>query len=56
MKSLEKIKNTFRTDAGKQYGPQFIDLGIAIGEELYQVILSEFSDTKTSVGNKTKRK
>ena len=56
MKSLEKIKNTFRTDTGKQYGPQFIDLGIAIGEELYQVILSEFSDTKTSVGNKTKRK
>ena len=43
MKSLDKIKSTFRSDTGKQYGPQFIDLGIAIGEELYQVILNEFS-------------
>ena len=42
MKGLEKIKKTFRTQAGQRYGPQFIDIGIAIGEELYRVILKDF--------------
>ncbi|HIJ56076.1 MAG TPA: HD domain-containing protein [Deltaproteobacteria bacterium] len=49
MKSLGKIKTTFRTDTGKQYGPQFIDLGIAIGEALYRVILDEYSDLNTEI-------
>ncbi len=40
---LTKIKNTFRTKTGMKYGPQFIDTGLAIGEELYKVIKSEFS-------------
>ncbi|MEJ2100499.1 MAG: hypothetical protein P8X68_11045 [Desulfobacterales bacterium] len=44
MEKLEKIKKTFRTATGKKYGPQFIDLGLAIGEELYNVIKTEFSD------------
>ena len=43
MEKLEKIKKTFRTATGKKYGPQFIDLGLAIGEELYRVIKTEFS-------------
>ena len=43
MEKLEKIKRTFRTATGKKYGPQFIDLGLAIGEELYHVIKTEFS-------------
>jgi hypothetical protein len=43
MEKLEKIKKTFRTATGKKYGPQFIDLGLAIGEELYNVIKTEFS-------------
>ena len=42
MKSLEDIKGTFRTKTGKKYGPQFIDMGIAIGEELLEVIQTEF--------------
>jgi hypothetical protein len=41
MQSLRRIKTTFRSRAGRRYGPQFIDLGIAIGEELYPVILAE---------------
>ena len=41
--SLHRIKNTFRTTTGRQYGPQFIDIGIAIGEDLLKVIESEFS-------------
>ncbi len=42
MKGLKRIKQTFRTQAGQRYGPQFIDIGLAIGEELYRVILEEF--------------
>ena len=44
MAGLEKIKATFRTETGKKYGPGFIDLGLAIGKELHDVILSEFSE------------
>ena len=44
MEGIAKIKSAFRTDSGKQYGPQFIDFGLAIGEELYEVIQREFSE------------
>ena len=40
---LARIKTSFRTATGRKYGPQFIDLGIAIGEELYRVITAEFA-------------
>ncbi len=39
MQGIEKIKTTFRTATGKVYGPQFIDLGIAIGNKLYRTII-----------------
>jgi len=42
MQGLSKIKSTFRTATGKIYGPQFIDMGLAIGEKLYQTILMDF--------------
>jgi hypothetical protein len=42
MASLGRIKSTFRTPTGRLYGPGFIDLGIAIGEELYEAIRNEF--------------
>jgi len=45
MQGLKKIKPTFRTLTGKHYGPQFIDIGIAIGEALYQVIVDEFVES-----------
>jgi hypothetical protein len=35
MKGIEKIKETFRTDTGKRYGPEFIDQGILIGNAIY---------------------
>ena len=44
MAGLEKIKTTFRSKTGKKYGPQFIDLGLAIGRRLHDVILADFSD------------
>ncbi len=42
MAFLERIRGTFRTDTGKTYGPQFIDLGLAIGRELYAYIQTTF--------------
>jgi len=43
MEKLSKIKHTFRTNTGKKYGPQFIDLGLAIGNELFDIINTEFA-------------
>lgn len=36
MKGIEKIKETFRTNTGKRYGPEFIDQGITIGNAIYE--------------------
>ena len=33
-----RIKETFRTNIGAQYGPEFIDLGVRIGKEVYQYL------------------
>ncbi|MFO7708608.1 MAG: hypothetical protein R6V84_10585 [Desulfobacterales bacterium] len=44
MESLARIKTTFRSPAGKKYGPQFIDLGIAAGEALYRLMADEFAE------------
>jgi hypothetical protein len=44
MGGLEKIKTTFRSQTGKKYGPQFIDIGLATGRKLHDVILNEFSE------------
>lgn len=41
---LGKIKDTFRTPTGRIYGPQFIDLGLSVGEELYRYIKTEFAE------------
>lgn len=41
MERLARIRATFRSPAGKRYGPRFIDLGIAAGEALYRVMRSE---------------
>jgi hypothetical protein len=35
MKGIERIKETFRTDTGKRFGPEFIDQGITIGNAIY---------------------
>ena len=43
MDGISKIKTTFRTTTGQKYGPQFIDIGLAIGEELLDVIKKDFA-------------
>ena len=42
MESLARIRDTFRSPTGQRYGPQFIDLGIAIGWQLYDLIRDDF--------------
>lgn len=39
MRGLERVKETFRTDIGRTYGPDIIDLGIEIGNEIYRFLL-----------------
>jgi hypothetical protein len=43
MEGLARIKATFRTPAGRKYGPQFIDIGIAAGEALRRLMGEEFA-------------
>ena len=44
LEKLAKIKSTFRTVTGKKYGPQFIDIGLAVGRELFDVIHTEYAN------------
>lgn len=48
MQGIRNIKKTFRTATGKVYGPQFIDLGLTIGNRLYQAITTEFKSALSS--------
>lgn len=43
MESLYRIRDSFRTSTGKKYGPGFIDIGIAIGKELFNIIKSDYA-------------
>jgi hypothetical protein len=43
MKGIARIKHTFRTEAGRKYGPEFIDLGLEIGEKIYQFLQVRFA-------------
>jgi hypothetical protein len=36
LKYIESIKTTFRTRTGRKYGPEFIDMGIMIGQAIYK--------------------
>lgn len=43
LKMIELIKPTFRSHTGKIYGPEFIDIGLDIGREIYKMIHMDFS-------------
>ena len=36
MKGIERIKETFRTSVGRQFGPEIIDQGLTIGNAIYE--------------------
>jgi hypothetical protein len=43
---IQRIKETFRTTVGRQYGPEFIDLGVQIGKEIFQYLQRHVNDLK----------
>ena len=44
MEGICGIKETFRTETGKIYGPEFIELGLKIGEKVYRFLEERFSE------------
>jgi hypothetical protein len=42
MEGISWIKKTFRTGTGKIYGPEFIELGLRIGERIYEFLQQRF--------------
>jgi hypothetical protein len=44
MEGISVIKETFRTETGKIYGPEFIELGLEIGAKVHQFLLERFSE------------
>jgi hypothetical protein len=43
MKGIARIQSTFRSEAGKTYGPEFIDLGLQIGEKILEFLRERFA-------------
>jgi hypothetical protein len=43
MELIVSIKPTFRSQTGKLYGPEFIDIGLDIGKEIFNMIHTDFS-------------
>jgi hypothetical protein len=39
MEGIKRIKDTFRTVTGKKYGPEFIEIGLEMGEEIYENLI-----------------
>lgn len=44
MEVIDSIRNTFRTDTGRKYGPEFIDMGMEIGNEIYRELENMLED------------
>jgi hypothetical protein len=42
MEGVERISGTFRSETGKRYGPEFIEVGIEIGHRLYEELMKKF--------------
>ncbi len=42
MQGIARIKETFRSEAGKAFGPEFIDLGLRIGEKIYDFLVERY--------------
>ncbi|GAB6095714.1 hypothetical protein JCM14469_19660 [Desulfatiferula olefinivorans] len=42
LETVGRIRDTFRSEPGRLYGPQFIDIGMDIGHRLFALIRSEY--------------
>ncbi len=43
---VKKIAGTFRSETGRRYGPEFIEIGLAIGNKLYDELMKRFPPEK----------
>ena len=43
IRGIKRVRETFRTATGKQYGPEFIDIGLMMGEELISFLTGSTS-------------
>jgi hypothetical protein len=41
---IQRIRETFRTRTGRRYGPEFIDIGLALGEVIYRRLVERQED------------
>ena len=41
MEGIRRIRESFRTATGREYGPDFIDRGLAIGQRLYEELAAQ---------------
>lgn len=44
MTGMVRIADTFRTATGRQFGPEIIETGMAIGKEIYRYLIQHFGD------------
>lgn len=45
MSGAYRIIETFRTQTGRQYGPEIIETGVRIGKEIYRYLLQRYPDS-----------
>jgi hypothetical protein len=43
MEGIARIKDTFRSHTGRVFGPEFIDLGLAVGKKIYEFLRERFA-------------
>ena len=42
MKGVKKVASTFRSQTGKEFGPEFIEIGLEIGHRLHDELMKQF--------------
>ncbi|MGD0487951.1 MAG: hypothetical protein ABSB94_12245 [Syntrophorhabdales bacterium] len=47
MEGIARIKGTFRSHTGRVLGPEFIDLGLSIGNKIYEFLRGRFAEDLT---------
>lgn len=55
LEGVRKIRESFRTAAGREYGPDFIDRGLTIGRRLYEELTTSFLTDSQKVEDVTLR-
>lgn len=44
MSGILRIQETFRTSIGRQYGPDIIETGVAVGKEVYRHLIQRYAE------------